>query len=64
MAVLFDLGDKVSLINSNGSYQGFITGIIYVPASDGMDEFQWIYINNSTVNSQFPSYKWVIVIEE
>lgn len=57
MAKLFNVGDKVYLKDEK-SYKGTITKMVYIPESHELEEFQWIYLNNSTVNSQFPSYLW------
>jgi hypothetical protein len=58
MPVLFDLGDIVSLIESNGVYQGVITKMVFIPADETGEEFQWIHLNNAQFSSQYASYRW------
>lgn len=58
MPVLFELGDIVSLIESDGEYTGTITKMVYIPRDEYEEEFQWIYLDGSQFSSQYASYRW------
>ena len=58
MPVLFELGDIVSLIESNGKYTGVITKMVFIPEDKYGEEFQWIYLDGSQFSSQYASFRW------